>query len=57
MAYVNFDLKSVASRRVARAQKIQLAQGLMPKRILVKLLFSALAAALAIHFWRQGGRR
>ncbi len=60
MTYMNLDLKGPSARRggaSASVRKPQLLRGLMPTRIFVKLLFSTLAAVLAVHFWRQGGGR
>ncbi|PPD40467.1 MAG: hypothetical protein CTY15_14795 [Methylocystis sp.] len=59
MTYLNFNLNGAAARgggSSSRTGRLHVPRGVMPKRIFFKLLFSALAAVLAIHFWRQGGR-
>jgi hypothetical protein len=59
MTYMNYGLNADSTRRVeasSRAARLHVSTGVMPRRIFFKLLFSALAAVLAVHFWRQGGR-
>jgi hypothetical protein len=58
MTYMNLDAKYGAPRglwRRARDKTIQ-PPGFMPTRVFLRLFLSALAAILAIHFWKHGGR-
>ncbi|QGM96425.1 hypothetical protein [Methylocystis parvus] len=59
MTYVNLDAKCGAprdlERRGVRAKALE-ASGVMPTHVFLRLFLSALAATLAIHFWRQGAR-
>lgn len=57
MNFVSTRFASVRSNGPSsrRAQAFP-APGLMPKRIFLRLFLSALAAMLAVHFWKHGGR-
>lgn len=59
MTYMNMDAKCGAPRDIGRrgAQVGSLpCGGAMPAHVFLRLFLSALAAILAIHFWKHGGR-
>lgn len=59
MTYMNPDINGGASRRFrgkANGAEARRAPGFMPAHIFLRLFLSALAASLAVHFWRHGGR-
>jgi len=59
MSYANAHVNGESApqpRGMAHAARVVAMPRVMPRRILLKLFLSTLAALLAIHFWKHAGR-